>query len=397
MRRLTLDYLKTETGSGLALAAVAAAALGVANSGLGAEYFGQLARPVPVQIGAFEETESLADWIRILLMPVFFLVLGMELKFELLRGELSNLRGMAAPALAAIGGLIGPIVVYFAVTRGAAPWTWATGAATDGAAALAALSIAGPRLAHSLKVLLISVALADNLVATSLAAVLTNEPFHLGLLAAAGAVLALLALLSRWRRAPFLFYAAGFTLVWGLTLASGVDPALAGVACAFTVPVGARRAGQESTLKYFMESLHPYVAFVVLPLFVFSAAGVAFRDLRWPDLAAPAPLGVALALALGKPLGVLALCGGAIALKLVRRPMGYTWSGLVGVALLCGIGFSVSYYLAEIDPRADAGQAHAAVRATVFIGSALAALAGIGFLTLTQPKEAPRVSRARRG
>jgi NhaA family Na+:H+ antiporter len=384
MRRLTLDYLKTESGSGLVLAAVAVAALGVANSRLGPDYFAVLAHPVPVQIGGFAETETVAAWIRTLLMPVFFLVLGMELKFELLRGELHNLRGLAAPALAALGGLVVPVAIYFAVTRSASPWTWAAGAATDGAAALAALSLAGPRMPHALRVLVMSVALADNLAATALAAVLTDAPFHPVQLAAAGAVLALLAALSLWRRAPFLFYAAGFALVWGLTLKSGVDPALAGIACALTVPIGPRRAGQESALKYFMESLHPYVAFAVLPLFVFSAAGVRFEGMAPGDLIAPAPLGVALALVAGKPLGVLGVCGGAIALKLIRKPSGASWGELAGAALICGAGFTVSYFLAEIDPRALAAAAAPAVRADIFLASALAAAAGVAVLSLTR-------------
>jgi NhaA family Na+:H+ antiporter len=388
MRRLTLDYLRTETGSGLVLAAVAVAAVGVANSGLASDYFGVLARPVPVQIGPFTATETVGAWIRLFLMPVFFLVLGMELKFELLRGELHNLRGLAAPALAALGGLVAPVAVYFAVTRGASPWTWAAGAATDGAAALAALSLAGPRFPHSLRVLVMSVALADNLAATALAAVLTNAPFHPGLMIAAGAVLALLAMLSRWRRAPFLFYAAGFSLVWGLTLKAGIDPSLAGIACALTVPVGARRPGQESTLKYFMESLHPYVAFAVLRIFVFSAAGVTFEGMSPGDLIQPAPLGVALALAIGKPLGVFGLCGGAIALRLIRKPSGSTWAELAGVALLCGAGFTVSYYLAEIDPRSLAAKAGPAVRAAVFVASVLAAAFGVGVLGLTRRRAA---------
>jgi NhaA family Na+:H+ antiporter len=229
-----------------------------------------------------------------------------------------------------------------------------------------------------------SVALADNLAATAVAAVVTNAPFHAGLLVAAGAVLALLALLSRWRRAPFLFYAAGFLLVWGLTLKSGVDPALSGIACALTVPVGARRPGQESTLKYFMESLHPYVAFAVLPVFVFSAAGVMFDGTTLADFSAPAPLGVGLALAVGKPLGVFGFCGGAIALKLIRKPSGSTWGELVGVALLCGAGFTVSYFLSEIDPRALAAKSGPAIRAAVFIASALAAAAGVGVLSWTR-------------
>ena len=384
MRRLTLDYLRTETGSGLMLAAAAVAAVGVANSGLAPEYFAVLRRPIPVRIGGFAETETVAAWIRSLLMPVFFLVLGMELKFELTRGELHNLRGLSVPALAAAGGLIAPVAVYFAVTRGAAPWNWAAGAATDGAAALAALSLAGSALPHSLRVLVMSVALADNLAATALAAVLTDAPFHPRLVVAAGAVLGLLLLLSRWRRAPFLFYALGFALAWGLTLKSGINPALAGIACALTVPVGARRPGQESTLKYFMESLHPYVAFAILPLYVFSAAGVRFEGMSLRDLFEPAPLGVALALVVGKPLGVLGVAGGAIALRLIRKPSGSTLGEFAGVALLCGAGFTVSYYLAEIDPRALAAAVRPAVRTDVFMASAFAAAAGVGVLGLAR-------------
>ena len=384
MRRLTLDYLKTESGSGLVLAAVAVAALGVANSRLGPDYFSALATHVPVQIGSFAQTETLASWIRILLMPVFFLVLGMELKFELLRGELANPRRLAVPGLAALGALLVPVALYLAIDHGATRWNWATGAATDGAAALAVLSLVGPRLAHSLRVLLMSVALADNLASVALAAILTDAPFHAGMLLAAGAVLALLALLSRWRRAPFLFYAAGFALVWGFTLKSGIDVSLAGIACAFTVPVGARRPGQESTLKYFMESLHPYVAFVVLPIFVFSAAGVSFASLRLADLTAPAPLGVMAALVIGKPLGAFGLCGVCIGLKLVRRPTGARWSEMLGVALLCGVGFTVSYFLAGLGPADEPATSDSAIRAAVFIGSAMAALAGAGLVASTQ-------------
>lgn len=388
MRRLTLDYLKTESGSGLALAAVAVAALGLANSRLAPDYFGVLATSVPVRVGDFAETQTLAAWIRTLLMPVFFLVLGMELKFELLRGELSNPRRLAVPGLAAVGALVVPVGLYLAIDHGATRWNWAAGAATDGAAALAVLSLVGPRLAHSLRVVVMSVALADNLAAVALAAILTDAPFHPVMLLAAGAVLAALALLSRWRRAPFLFYAFGFALVWGFTLKSGIDVSLAGIACAFVVPVGARRPGQESTLKYFMESLHPYVAFVVLPIFVLSAAGVSFAALRLADLTAPAPLGVMAALVIGKPLGAFGLCGLCIWLKLVRRPTGARWSELLGVALLCGVGFTVSYFLAGLGPAGEPRSVDAAIRAAVFIGSAIAALAGAGLVAWTQRQAA---------
>ncbi|HLY78418.1 MAG TPA: Na+/H+ antiporter NhaA, partial [Caulobacteraceae bacterium] len=359
MRRLTLDYLKTESGSGLVLAAAALAAVGVANSRLGGEYFSLLAMPVPLRIGDLSETLGLAGWVRVLLMPVFFFVLGMELKFEILRGELSNPRRLALPAVAAIGGLVLPAAIYVALNR-SDPSGWAIGCATDGAAALTAFSLAGPRLAHSLRVLLMSVAIVGNLAATVLTAILDDGALRDSMLIGAAVVLALLTLLARWRKAPFLFYAAGFALVWGFVLKSGLDTALAGVACAFTVPIGARRLGQDSLVRYFMDSLHGYVAFAVRPLFVFTVVGVAYRELRLADLGQAAPLGVMLALIVGKPLGVFTACAAAIGLKLARRPTGAKWLELLGIALLCGAGGTVSYYVAGMG-----GTASAAVRTAI--------------------------------
>ena len=384
MRRLTLAYLRTESGAGLALPVAAVAAVGLATSSYAAHYRAFLGAPVAVRLYDFTETLSVAGWARALLMPIFFLVLGMGLKFELLRGELSNPRRLTLPALAALGGLAVPAATCLAVSLGWGGGTagWPIGCATDGAAALAALTLAGPRLSHALRVLLIAVAMADTLVAAIVSALLHAGPLDPTMLAGAGIVLAALALLSRWRRAPFLFYAAGFVLVWGFTLKSGLDPILAGVASALTVPVGARRSGQESVLKYFMESLHPYVAFAVLPFFVFTAAGFSLHHFHLRDLVAPAPMGVMLALALGKPLGVFGACALAIGLKAARRPTGVTWRELAGVACLCGVGFTVSYFLADI----GAAEPPATVRAAILIGSALAATAGGWLLGRAQPR-----------
>jgi len=378
MRRLTLDYLKTESGSGLVLAAAAVAAIGVANSRLGGDYFALLATPIPVRIGDLDQTLSVAGWVRVLLMPVFFFVLGMELKFELLRGELSNPRRLALPAAAVVGGLVLPAAIYLALNRGD-PSGWAIGCATDGAAALTAFSLAGPRLAHSLRALLMSVAIVSNLAATVLTAILDDSALDDGMLVGAAAVLALLTLLGRWRKAPFLFYAAGFTLVWGFVLKSGLDTAMAGLASALTVPIGMRRPGQDSMLRYVMESLHGYVAFAVRPVFVFAVVGVAYRDLRFGELGQAAPLGVMLALVVGKPLGVFTACAAAIGLKLARRPTGAKWLELLGVALLCGAGGTVSYYIAGMG-----GAASAAVRTAILVASTATALAGGWLLAQAQ-------------
>jgi len=383
MRRLTLAYLRTESGAGLVLPVAAVAAISLATSGYAAPYREFLAAPIVARLGDFSETMSVAGWARALLMPVFFLVLGMELKFELLRGELSNPRRRALPALAALGGLVAPIAVFLAISLGWGGGTrgWTIACATDGAAALAALTLAQPRLSQALRVLLICVALIDNV-----AAMLVNSAMNAGalqppMLLGAGAALAALALVSRWPRAPFLFYALGFAVVWGFTLKSGLDPALAGVACAFTVPIGARRLGQESMLRYFMDSLHPYVAFAVLPFFVFTAAGFSLHHFHLRDLATPAPMGVMLALAFGKPLGVFGACAAAISLKVARRPTGATWRELLGVAALCGVGFTVSYFIADT----GAGQSPPPIRAAILIGSALAAIAGDWLLSPPRP------------
>jgi Na+:H+ antiporter, NhaA family len=381
MRRLTLDYLKTESGSGLVLGAAALAAVGVANSRLGGDYLALLATPIPLRIGALTETLSLAGWVRDLLMPVFFFVLGMELKFELLRGELSNPRRLALPVVAAVGGLVLPAAIYVALNRND-PSGWAIGCATDGAAALTAFSLAGPRLAHSLRVLLMTVAITGNLAAVLLTALLDDGALKGRMLIGAAVVLALLTLLARWRKAPFVFYAAGFALIWGFWLKSGRDTALAGVACAFVVPIGTRRPGQDSMVRYFVESLHGYVAFAVRPLFVFTVVGVAFRDLRVSDLGAAAPLGVMLALVVGKPLGVFTACAASIGLKFTRRPTGAKWLDILGVTLLCGAGGTVSYYIAGMG-----GAASEAVRVAILIGSVVSVLAGSWLINRAQKNQ----------
>ncbi|MGH6972099.1 MAG: Na+/H+ antiporter NhaA, partial [Caulobacteraceae bacterium] len=221
-------------------------------------------------------------------------------------------------------------------------------------------------------VLLASVAILDNLTALVATAGLDAGRMDPRIALWALAALVALALLSRWRRAPFFFYAVGFFAVWAFTLKSGLDPALAGLACALTVPIGARRPGQESTIKYFMESLHPYVAFAVLPLFVFTEAGVALKGLRAGDLAQPQPLAIMLALVVGKPLGVFGAYAGAVWLKIARRPMGVDWRQALGVAMLCGVGFSVSYFLAGM----GGAEPSAPARAAVLLGSIASALVG---------------------
>lgn len=348
--RLTLDFLKTEASAGFVPALAAATALMLANSPLAPAYFRFLAEPIPVQVGAFAQTASVASWIKDGLMAIFFLIVGLEIKFEVLRGELSSPRRLATPILAAAGGMAVPALVYLALNSaaGGVPRGWPVGTPTDIAFAVAAFNVVGRRLPASLRLFLLTLAIADDFGAVALIGILYSHNIHWSAAIGAGVVLALLAILSRVRRGPLLLYALGFVLVWAFCLKSGVSTSIAGVACAMTVPVGARRPGGESMLTSFMDSLHPWVAYGILPLFAFAAAGFSFHGLGWTAATSPVTLGIALALLVGKPLGVFGVAGMAAVLKLGRRPAGASWLELFGVAALAGVGFTMSLYLAEL-------------------------------------------------
>ena len=391
-RRPTLEFLKTASGAGLVLAAAALAAMAMANSRWAPDYHAFIDWPVPVRIGDFSETRSVLGWVKDGLMAIFFLVLGMEIKFEALRGELASPRRLALPLLAAAGGMIAPALVYLALNSGpgGAPRAWPTTTATDIAFALAALSIAAPRVPSSLRVFLLTLAIADDVGAVGLIAVLFTTKLKLAAVAGASLTLAGLAAVSRWRRAPFLLYAVGFVLVWAFTLESGVSTSIAGVACAMTTPVGARRPGQESTLKYFMDSLHPYVAYLILPLFAFTAAGFSFSSLETGHLTAAMPVGIAIALLVGKPLGVFGVAALSVATRLGRRPSGSTWVELLGIALLCGVGFTMSLYIGALAFLPTDAISQAQVRFGVIVGSAGSVLAGGALMAWAQSRRAAR-------
>jgi NhaA family Na+:H+ antiporter len=392
-RRITLDFLKTESASGMILAAAALAAVVMANSPWSHAYFGFIAAPFTVQLGAFQETLPVLDWIKQGLMAVFFFVVGLEIKYEIRKGELANPRHLALPVLAAIGGMIGPAVIYLALNAGpgGAPHGWPTPVATDIAFALAALAIAGPRLPPNLRIFLLTLAIVDDLGAVGLIALLFTDHIRLAAVGGAIASLGLMGLLGRWRKAPYLFYALGFALVWAFTLKSGVSTSVAGVAAAATIPLEPRKPGRPGVLEDFMESLHPYVAFLILPLFAFSAAGFSIEGLGLRDVFGPIALGVAAGLFLGKQLGVFGATALVFGLKLARRPTGAKWVEFYGVSLLCGIGFTMSLFIGQLAfPLGDPGD-QAQVRIGVVAGSLASTLAGMAVLAWAQARRRPQV------
>ncbi|MBS0490373.1 MULTISPECIES: Na+/H+ antiporter NhaA [unclassified Phenylobacterium] len=385
-RRLTLDFLKTETASGVILTTAALLAVALANSPWADHYFAFIKHEITIQIGAFHEAKPVYRWIKEGLMAIFFFVVGLEIKHEILRGELSNPRRLALPVLAALGGMIAPAGVYLMLNlgQGGAPQGWPTPTATDIAFALAALAVAGPRLPSSLRIFLLTLAIADDLGAVALIAILFTSEVNMYALGGAAASIALMALMSKWKSAPYLFYAACFALAWAFCLKSGVNTSLAGVAAAMTVPIDPRKPGHEGPLKHFMESLHPYVAYLILPLFAFAAAGFSFQGLSLSTLANPVPLGIAMGLFVGKQIGVFGFSAAVIGLKLARRPTGAKWLELYGVSLLCGVGFTMSLFIGGLafDPNDTLAQTE--VRMGVIAGSILSALVGMGVLAYAQ-------------
>lgn len=388
--RSTLAFLKTETGSGLLLAVVALIAIIWANSPWAGAYDALTHVRIPVQVGPFVQEKALADWVKTALMPIFFFIVGLEIKHEILRGELSNPRRLALPVLAAAGGVVVPALIYLAFNLGpdGAPKGWPTPTATDIAFALAALAAAGPRIPPSLRIFLLTLAIADDLVAVGLIAVLFTQNLSLPMLGGAAVTLAALALMSRWRTAPYSFWALGGLILWAFTLESGINTSLAGVAAAFCIPLEPKRPGGQGVLSETMEALHPYVAFFILPLFAFTTAGFSLTGAPGAPPLGMVGLGVAAGLFLGKQVGVFGAAALAIGLKWARRPTGAKWLELYGVSVLCGMGFTMSLYIGALAfPGADVAR-QGEVRAGVVLGSLLSAVVGIAVLRFCAARRA---------
>lgn len=377
-RKATLDFLKTEAGSGAVLGVAALAALVAANSPWSAAYFGWLKSEHLLQIGPIAHRLSISEWIKEGLMAVFFLVVGLEIKYEILRGELSDPRKLATPVLAAVGGMAAPALVFLAVagTLGGPHQGWPIPLATDIAFALAVFAAVARGLPTSLRVFLLTLAIVDDLGAIALIAALFSGGVDWPLAAAAAAVLAVVAVAAR-RRLTMPVWIVAFALVWHLAVAAGLSTSLAAVAFAAAVPVRPRPGAEKSPLKSAMHDLHPYVAYAVLPLFAFAKAGVSFAGLSIEQAAAPLVIGIALGLFLGKQVGVMAAAALATSLKIGRRPTGATWAELYGVSLLCGIGFTMSLFVGALAfPGAVDSPMQVEVKLGVLSGSLLSALAG---------------------
>lgn len=371
-------FASTEARSGAVLIGAAILAMVVANGPLAPDYFALLAS----QAGPL----SIHHWINDALMALFFLGVGLEVKREFLVGELSLPAARPLPVIAAACGMAVPALVFLVLTRGDAGVIhgWAIPVATDIAFALGVLALVGRRIPPSLKLFLTTVAIVDDIGAVAVIAFAYTPSLDWAMLAAAFAILmAMTWIASRKIDAawPYLLLAA---LLWIAIYRSGIHATVAGVLAALVIPLrSGRNAGRAPPLQRIEHVLQPIVAYGIVPLFGFANAGVAFSHLGWGALLAPLPIAIALALFIGKQAGIMLGITVAVRLGLATRPAGASSAQLYGVALLCGIGFTMSLFiggLAFADPmRVEA------VKAGVLGGSLLSATAGFVVLRFARP------------
>ncbi len=381
------DFLRLESAGGLLL--IAGAVLGVvcANTPLAPLYDRLLALPLTVRLGSFGVDKPLLLWINDGLMAVFFLLVALELKREVLEGQFSDRRQIALPAACALGGMLLPMAIFAAINRGdpQALSGAAIPAATDIAFALGVAGLLGSRVGDGPKLLLTAIAVLDDLGAILLIAIFYTDDLSWASLAVAAVALTGLIALNRSGVVTIAPYALLGAVLWLAVLKSGVHATLAGVALGFTIPIRDRRDPDRSPLGELEHDLHPTVAYAILPLFAFANAGISLAGLDLASLVRPVPLGVALGLVVGKPAGVLAFGGLLLALGGARLPEATTWRSFVGVALLCGIGFTMSLFLASLAFEASRENLILASRLGILAGTTVAALAGYAVLRFTRP------------
>ncbi len=373
-----IQLFASEATPGVLLMLAALAALVISNSFIAPVYASFLDLPITVQIGAFSIAKPMLLWVNDGLMAVFFFLVGLEIKREILEGHLSSLDRAALPLIAAFGGIAVPALVYVAINL-ESPGTikgWAIPAATDIAFALGILALVGRGVPVTLKIFLLAVAIIDDLAAIVIIAAFYTDGVSLAALSvAAGGWLALL-VLNRAGFKRITPYVLVGVVMWAAVLKSGVHATLAGVLVALMVPIRARDG--TSPLKVTEHDLHPWVAFLVIPLFAFANAGVSLEGISLASLAEPLPLGIALGLFVGKQAGVMAFSWLGVRTGLCRLPDATSWLQVYGIACLTGVGFTMSLFIGTL--AFDAAEQLDQVRLGVLLGSALSAVIGFSVL-----------------
>ena len=383
------DFLKLETSAGILLMLAAALALIANNTFLSVYYAAFLDVPVQIKVGTLEIAKPLLLWINDGLMAIFFFLVGLEVKREVMQGELSNINKATLPVIAAIGGMAGPALIYSYINWGNGETIagWAIPSATDIAFALGVLALLGNRVPVSLKIFLLALAIIDDIGAILIIAVfytadLSVEALMLGSVGFAGLIA-----LNRSGVKSITPYALIGLFIWVCVLKSGVHATLAGVLTALAIPIKGAQEGDQSPLHHLEHSLHPWVAFAVLPLFAFANAGVSLSAIELSDLVDVVPLGIALGLFFGNQIAIFSLSFIFVKLGLARLPDNVRWIQIYGVGCLAGIGFTMSLFIGTLafsDPELTNQ-----VRLGVLMGSFASAILGYSVLRIASSKLNP--------
>ncbi len=381
-------FVRLESSGGIILMFAVVLAMLVKNSSLSDLYIEFLNIKGVAQIGALKLEKPLFLWVNDAWMAIFFFLVGMELKREMLYGYLSDRSQLRLPLAAAFGGMLLPalLYLYFNQHDAIAAHGWAIPTATDIAFALGVLSLLSNRIPVSLKVFLMTIAVIDDLGAIIVIAFFYTSQLSLTSMLAGLFFVLGLTLLNRFKIQHLSTYVLLGIGLWVCVLKSGVHATLAGVIVGLMIPGRASATDTDSLLEHTIHKLHPWVAFAILPMFAFVNAGIAFEGMSFHRLLEPIPLGIFMGLTIGKPLGVLAFSALFVALGFAKLPPNMNWTRLFGIALLCGIGFTMSIFVGSLAfQEADIGYARID-RLAIILASLLTSVAGYIVLRLSCPK-----------
>ena len=383
MRDSIKDYFKKDSTAGIVLITVTLLALFMQNSLLSDYYTSFLHTPVEIRFGALHIAKPLLLWVNDGLMAIFFFLIGLEVKREVLEGHLSSLSQVTLPGIAALGGMLVPALIFIAINYHD-PFTlkgWAIPTATDIAFALGILSLLGSRVPVSLKIFLMALAIIDDLGAIVIIALFYTSDLSIVSMSIAGVALVLLFVMNRLKVAKKAAYIIVGIILWVSVLKSGVHATLAGVALAFLIPTHSKDAnGKSFSMAHEMEQgLHYWVAFFILPLFAFVNAGVDLRNISISEMTGSVPLGVMLGLFVGKQLGVFGFSWLAIKTGIASMPKESNWKMLYGVSILTGIGFTMSLFVDTL-AYGDTKLFYYADKLAILLGSFLSGV--VGYLVL---------------
>lgn len=375
---LIQKFFQHEAASGFILVFAAAIAMIMANSPLHSFYNGLLEVPVSIRFGAFEIAKPLILWVNDGLMAVFFFLVGLEIKREILVGNLSSPSQITLPAVAAIAGIVFPALIYvwFNANDPVAIRGWAIPSATDIAFAVGVFTIFGKYLPLSLKLFLLSVAIFDDIGAIVIIALFYSQDLSATSLVVAVSGLVVLFALNRFKVRTQAAYVLVGVVVWAAVLKSGVHATLAGFALAWFIPMAVKNEDGHPMLEHMEHKLHHWVGFFVLPIFAFANAGVSFFGASLEHILNPITLGIAAGLFIGKQVGIFGICWLTVKSGLAKLPEHATWAQLYGVTLLCGIGFTMSLFIGSLAFEDQPLAYQVSVKVGVLLGSLLSAFIG---------------------